>query len=228
MQEPYYELLSQTPLFSQINPTDIPSMLACISAKTMSYKKNQFIFHYGDLINEIGIVLSGAVLIEKEDFWGNRSILSKIAPGFIFAETYALLESVPLEVNVIAQENSEVLFLNFQKLSSTCSNACEFHTQFIHNLLSVVAAKNLMLTKKMEHMSQKTIREKVLSYLSNESKKSQTATFTIPFNRQQLADYLSVDRSALSNELSKLRQEHFIDFHKNIFSLKTDLSTDKS
>lgn len=219
-----YNLLASMPLFEQISSLDIKTMMNCVQAKKKHFKKKEIIFTYGDFVTNIGIVLSGSILIEKEDFWGNRSILSLISPGTIFAETYALLPHVPIEVRVLAQEPCEILFLDFHKITSVCPNACSFHTQFIHNLLSVFASKNYMLTKKMEHMSQKTTREKILSYLSTQSQISQNPIFCIPYNRQQLADYLSVDRSALSNELSKLKKEGILHFHKNEFHLLKKLS----
>lgn len=219
----YLGLLKKTYLFAGIMEEDISTVLHCLSARISSYKKDDFILHTGDFVQQVGMVLSGSVLVIKEDFWGNRSILSEISPGSVFAETYACITNIPLEVSVIASSDCEVLFLDFQKLLTTCSAACQFHTQLIHNLLSILAHKNRILTKKLEHISQKTTRDKLLSYLSAESLKAKNPSFTIPFNRQQLADYLSVDRSAMSNELSKLKKEGILDYNKNSFVLKTDL-----
>lgn len=216
----YLTLLKKSSLFYGIEEDEISSMLKCLSAYTKSFKKDQFLYHCGDHIPSVGMVLSGTVLIIKEDFWGNRSILSESSCGSLFAETYACVPKMPLEVSVIASSDCEVLFLDLQKILTVCSSACLFHTRLIQNLLTVLAAKNLLLTKKMEHMSQKTTRDKLLSYLSNESLKINCSTFEIPFNRQQLADYLSVDRSAMSNELSKLKNEGILDYHKNSFTLK--------
>ena len=217
--EAYLTLLKKTHLFSGIKETDISTMLNCLSAHVSSYKKDEFILHTGDLVQQVGMVLSGSVLIIKEDFWGNRSILSEISPGSLFAETYACIGTAPLEVSAIASSDCKVLFLDFQKLLTTCSSACHFHIRLIHNLLSTMAQKNRMLTKKLEHMSQKTTRDKLLSYLSAESLKAKSPFFTIPFNRQQLADYLSVDRSAMSNELGKLKKEGILDYNKSTFLL---------
>lgn len=218
--EAYMTLLKKTCLFSGIKDEDISTMLNCLSARIASYQKEEFILHTGDLVDLVGMVLSGSVLIIKEDFWGNRSILSEISPGSLFAETYACIGTTPLEVSTVASSDCKVLFLDFQKLLTTCSSACHFHTRLIHNLLSTLAQKNRILTKKLEHMSQKTTRDKLLSYLSAESLKSKSPSFTIPFNRQQLADYLSVDRSAMSSELGKLRKEGILDYNKNTFLLK--------
>lgn len=219
----YLLQLSNTTLFTGIEQEDISSMLNCLSAHISSYEKGTFILHTGDMIHEVGMVLKGSALIIKEDFWGNRSILSEVSEGFLFAETYACIGTVPLEVSVIASSDCEILFLDFHKILTTCSHACQFHTRLIHNLLATLAQKNLSLTRKLEHMSQKTTRDKLLSYLSAESLKAKSPSFSIPFNRQQLADYLSVDRSAMSNELGKLKKEGVLDYNKNTFSLKENL-----
>lgn len=213
-------LLNKTALFSGIEPKEILSMLSCLLSYTTHYDKGQTILQYGDNVTHVGMVLTGTVLITKDDFWGNRTIIAESTTGSLFAETYACISSQPLEVNVIAASACDVLFLDFRKILTVCSCSCEFHTQLIHNLLSVLAKKNIMLTKKMEHMSQKTTQEKLLSYLSNESFLARSSTFEIPFNRQQLADYLSVDRSAMSHELGKLKTEGILDYSKNKFTLK--------
>ena len=218
--EKYLTLLSNTTLFTGIAKEDISSMLTCLSARMATYKKGEFILHTGNTIHEVGMVLSGSALIIKEDFWGNRSILSEVSSGFLFAETYACIGTVPLEVSVVASSDCEILFLDFHKILTTCSSTCQFHTKLIHNLLATLAQKNLTLTRKLEHMSQKTTRDKLLSYLSGESLKAKSPSFSIPFNRQQLADYLSVDRSAMSNELGKLKKEGILTYDKNTFILK--------
>lgn len=215
----FIPILEKTSLFSNIVPSDIEFMLNCLSAKVVYYKKDEFILHAGENITSLGMILKGNVLIQKEDFWGNRSIISEVSEGFTFAETYAFISTIPLEMSVIASTDCTILFLDVQKIIKTCSASCSFHNQLIQNLLSDVAKKNMILTKKIEHMSKKTIREKLLSYLSTESQKNNSASFKIPFNRQELADYLSVDRSALSNELSKLMNENIIKFKKNEFTL---------
>lgn len=217
--EKYLTLLSNTTLFTGIEKEDISSMLNCLSAHIATYPKDAFILHTGNTIQEVGMILTGSAFIIKEDFWGNRSILSEVSSGFLFAETYACIGTIPLEVSVIASSDCEVLFLDFHKILTTCSSACQFHTMLIHNLLTTLAQKNLNLTRKLEHISQKTTRDKLLSYLSAESQKAQSSSFSIPFNRQQLADYLSVDRSAMSNELGKLKKEGILTYKKNTFSL---------
>ena len=217
--ESYLNILENTPLFRQISKEDITSVLSCLSVKEVHYSKEEFIFHQGSPISSIGLVVAGSVHIIQEDFWGNRTILTNILPTQIFGETYASMPGLPLEVSAVAATNSTVLFLDFNKLFTTCKNTCSFHQTLIHNFITVLAFKNLQLTKKIEHLSKKTTKEKLLSFLSAESLKANSSSFTIEYNRQQLADYLSLDRSAMSNELSKLRDQGIIIYQKNSFQL---------
>lgn len=215
----FLHIIKKAPLFLGTDEKEIETMLNCLSAKTAVYNKNDFIFRYGDSISTVGMVLSGSVHIINEDFWGNRSILSRIPAGLLFGETYACAQAESIGVSAIAAEQTEVLFLDVLRITSVCSCACVFHTKLIRNLLSVFAERNLTLMRKMDYLVKRTTREKLLSYLSDESLKNGSPVFEIPFNRQQLADYLSVDRSAMSNELSKLRDEGVLNFQKNRFEL---------
>lgn len=214
------KLLEKSFLFQGIATDDITAVLSCLSAKSISYPKGSFIFRSGETNDSVGLVLTGCVHIIKEDFWGNRTILMEASAGKLFGETYATLPNLPLEVSVVAVEPSTILFLNINKIMTLCSNTCSFHAKLIQNLLFIFAQKNLLLTQKMEHTSKRSTREKLLSYLSGESIKNSCSSFEIPFNRQQLADYLSVDRSAMSNELSKLQDEGVLEYRKNWFLLK--------
>ncbi len=220
MMEINTKILKNSLLFQGITETDIASALSCMSATPLTYQKGNFIFRSGETTESVGLVLTGCVHIIKEDFWGNRTILMEATAGKLFGETYASLPNLPLEVSVVATEPCTILFLNMNKIMTLCSNTCSFHTKLIKNMLSIFAHKNLLLTQKMEHTSQRSTREKLLSYLSSESIKNSSSSFEISFNRQQLADYLSVDRSAMSNELSKLREEGVLEYRKNWFHLK--------
>ena len=215
----YLSVIQKSPLFSGIASSELEPMLQCLSPVINEYEKNAFILRFGEDISSIGIVLAGSVHIIKEDFWGNRNIVMKVSVGQLFAETFACVQGEVLSVNVVAAEPTTVIFLDVRRIMSTCSSACEFHSRLIRNLLTVVAQKNLMLNNKLSHMAQRSTREKLLSYLSAESLKQGSSSFEIPFNRQQLADYLSVDRSAMSNELCKLRDEGILKFDKNSFEL---------
>lgn len=218
--EQYISILKQTKLFDGMTEKEMEQILGCLSAVVKTYKKDDNIFHRGDCVKTVAMLLSGMVHIQKEDYWGNRSILSEITEGEIFGEVYACLKTEPIENNAVAAKPCTVLFLDINRILSTCPAACPFHSRLIQNLLSVMAQKNQILARKLSHMSQRTIREKLLSYLSEQSIKAGSAAFAIPFNRQQLADYLSVDRSALSAQLCKMREEGILQFHRNHFELK--------
>lgn len=217
--EQYLNILTHSPLFSNMDGDEILSVLQCLTAHVKTYKKGSFLFHPGDNADAVGFVLEGSVTVIKEDCWGNRAILSQALPGQLFGEVYACLSGEPMQVSVTAATDTRVLFLKVQKILHTCSSACPFHTRLIQNLLSVIAHKTLELTRKIEHLSKRTTREKLLSYLSAQAQAAGTGQFTIPFSRQQLADYLNVDRSAMSHELCKLRDDGVLCFYKNQFTL---------
>jgi len=217
--EQYYEILKKTELFSGIAEAEVPLLLACLSAKTAHYRKGAAVFMSGDAITGFGLVLSGQVQIYQEDYFGNRSILGHAGPGELFGESFACAETKELPVSVAASAESELLFIDCRRLASPCANACSFHSRLIRNLMNTIAKKNIALTRKIEFTSGRTTREKLLAYLSSEALKAKSSRFFIPFDRQGLADYLSVDRSALSSELGKLRNEGVLNFRKNSFEL---------
>lgn len=214
-----YILLSSAPLFRGTTQEEIKAMLSCLKTREQSYKKNEAIYRVGDQVQELGLVLSGSVSIEYDDILGDRTMLDRIGPGKVFAETYACLPGEALMVNVVALESTEVLFINVRHILQICSSACSHHTKLIHNLLSIAAQKNLNLSRRSFHTAPKSIRRRVLSYLSFEAIQQGQQDFHIPFNRQQLADYLNVDRSALSAELSKMQQEGLLTVEKSHFVL---------
>ncbi|EFV02516.1 cyclic nucleotide-binding domain protein [Pseudoramibacter alactolyticus ATCC 23263] len=219
------DFLSQTKLFHGIAPDAIPKVLSNLGYRIKNYDREAVIYMAGDSADAIGLVLSGSVRIENNDFWGNTSVLANIAPGSVFAETYALLSGEPLMVDVIAQKKSTVLFLQTEHLfdfSHDTSIANRRHT-IIHNLLMISIQKNLHLSRRIFHTSSKSIRGRLISYLSFVAQKKNTNDFVIPFNRQHLADYLSVDRSALSHELSKMQDEGLLITEKSHFVLNFDL-----
>lgn len=219
----YSSLLLKTTLFHGINENELSALLSCLSATQREYKKGDFILRLGDSVDFIGIVLSGSVHVIQEDFWGNRNIVSIVGPGELFAEAYVCVPGTPLAVSVVAETNTTVLCLDIHRVLTTCGNACLFHARLIQNLLSTMAEKNLQLSGKLTHLSQRSTRKKLLSYLSAQSQRTGKDTFLIPFDRQELADYLSVDRSAMSAELGRLRDEGVLAFQKNQFQLFTPL-----
>jgi len=212
-------ILAQCVLFQGISPEDREPMLGCLGAKVMSVKKNQFIFQEGDSANFLGIVLTGRVQLVREDYYGNRSIVTSIGPAGIFGESFAYAGVETFPVSVVATEDSTVIVIDSCRVTLTCSNACAFHGKMIENMLRVIATKNLMLDQKIEITSKRTTREKLMAYLMNQAKLQGSDTFTIPYDRQALADYLEVDRSAMSSEISKLRRDGIIDCDRSTFRL---------
>ena len=211
--------ISHTELFRDIEEKDIEALLSCLSAFRKEYKKGEVILQEGEPTEKIGIVLSGMVIISCSDVWGNTTILGNASPGAVFGEAYACVPGEPLLISVVAAEDTAVLFMHIGKALSTCSNACVFHTKLIRNLLRVCAEKSLQLSRRILHTGAKSIRGRLLSYFSECIKRTGSYSFSIPYSRQQLADYLGVDRSALSNELSKMRRDGLIQYEKNSFTV---------
>lgn len=217
--EKYIEIMKKVDLFKGIDESELRALLSCLSAKMVHYEKNQMVFSSGEPISSFGIVLSGQVQVFQDDYYGNRSILAVIGPCGLFGESFACAEIKALPVSVVATTESELLFVERCRLESPCSNACGFHSKLIHNMLNSIAKKNVALTQKIEFTSKRTTREKLLAYLSAEAKKARSNSFCIPFDRQELADFLFIDRSAMSAELSKLRNDGVLRYNKNQFEL---------
>ena len=215
----YITVLKRTKLFSGVGEEDIASLLSCLGARKKEYKKGEYILREGEHISDIFILVEGKIHIQKDDYWGNRSILSVISVGEMFGEGYAAPESGALLNDVVAVEDSSVIFFDVKRILTTCSSACRFHNMIVQNMFFAISDKNRKLVQKLGHMSGRTTRAKLISYLSEEAKRQGSSAFTVPFNRQQLADYLCVDRSAMSNELCKMRDEGMIKFEKSRFEL---------
>ena len=206
--------------FSGISDSNITSMLSCLDTKMQTFPKDTFLLRSGDAVDTIGFVLSGSVLVVQEDIWGNRNILSKMGAGQTFATAYACAPNSVPNVSVIAETTVVAMSLNVKRVLNICSSACAHHTQIIQNLLGELAEKNLHLGEKLTHMGQRTTRAKLMSYFSSEAQRLGKFEFDIPFSRQQLADYLAVERSGLSLELGKMKKDELLDFHKNHFVLQ--------
>lgn len=217
--EIYLDILKRVPLFYGIDAPSLLAMLGCLSAKVVTYRPNAIIFSEGDPAEYVGIVLSGEVQIVKDDFYGNRNILASLSEAQLFAESFACADVAVLPVSVLAMKETAIMHINLRKITTTCSNCCDFHSKLVYNMLRIVANKNVQLNQKIEFISKRTTREKLMAYLLQEAKKAGNNSFSIPFNRQELADFLFVDRSAMSNELCKLRNEEILNFSKNKFQL---------
>lgn len=215
----YIPILSKTKLFLNMPEEDIVAMLGCLQARKKSFKKGEYVLRQGEHINDITVLVEGHLHVQRDDYWGNRSIISTLGVGEIFGEAYVGPDSGVLLNDVVAVEDSVVIFFDVFRLINVCSSACRFHSMVVQNLFLAISEKNRQLLQKLGHMSKRSTREKLISYLSEEAKKQKSGTITLPFNRQQLADFLSVDRSAMSSELGKMKGEGLIVFEKNKFTL---------
>lgn len=215
----YEKVLAQCALFDGIAPEDLGGMLQCIGGRVISAEAGNPVWREGDPATHVGMVLSGAVRLVREDFYGNRSIMAHIGPAELFGETYACAGIQTLPVSIVAETDSEVLVMDCRRITVTCSSACAFHTRIIYNLLRLVARKNLVFDQKIQITSQRSTRDKLMAYLLSQAKQAGSSRFTIPYDRQALADYLEVERSGLSVEISKLRREGILASEKNVFEL---------
>lgn len=217
--EKYIPILKRTQLFSGVGEEEIRAMLNCLQAKLCTYKKGDFVLRQGEHLGKIFVLMTGKLHIQRDDYWGNRSIINMVSVGEMFGEAYVAPESGVLMNDVLAVEDSVVIFFDVKRIMTVCSSACRFHSMVVQNLFFAISEKNRRLVQKLTFMTKRTTREKLIAYLSEEAKRQNSSEFSIPFNRQQLADFLSVDRSAMSNELCKMRDEGLIEFEKSRFKL---------
>ena len=215
----YLEVLKKCPLFYSIEENDLLKMLPCLGAEVLSYDKKDTVFSEGSEAKNIGILLSGGVESVRFDYYGNKSIINKINPPEVFGEAFACAESKSLPISIVAIDNSEIMLINCSHILHTCSNYCGFHQQLIYNLMKDLASKTVIFHQRIEVTSKRSTRDKLLAYLDIVSKQKNSSSFTIPFNRQELADYLEVERSGLSAEISKMRKEGILESYKNHFKL---------
>lgn len=216
----YLFLLKNCPFFMGLTEEEILSILHCVDAKVITKENNEYLFRMGEHTQTMGLVLSGSILVIQEDLWGHRNIMAKIQAGDFFAEAYAATPGSILNISAVTSEPCEILMLNINRLLTVCPTVCEHHNRMIRNLVSVLANKVLLFNDKITHMSKRSTREKLLSYLSSESIRQGKRSFDIPYDRQQLADYLCVERAAMSTELSKLQKEGLLKTTRNHFELK--------
>lgn len=215
----YSDILKVCPLFSGIAEENLFTMLSCLGARVVEFDRKFTIFAEGRPARHIGIMLSGRAQVVRVDYYGNRSIVSEVCAPDIFAEAFACAEVSSLPVDIIASEPCEVMLIDCSHILHTCANNCGFHQQLIFNLMKDLAVKNLSIHQRIEVTSKRTTREKLITYLMLCAKKAGSNSFDIPFDRQELADYLEVDRSGLSAEISKLRNEGIIESNRKHFVL---------
>lgn len=215
----YLKILCRSSLFKDISEEDLLPMLGCLGASVRAYKNGEIIFSEGDTADLFGIVLSGRVQISQVDYYGNRSIVANVEPTQIFGESFACAEVEALPVDVVAIEACEIMLVEARRVTRACGNACSFHSRIIFNLMKIVARKNLAFHQKLEITSKRTTKDKLMSYLLTEAKKANADSFTIPYNRQELADYLHVERSGLSSEIGKLHKEGVLISERKKFRL---------
>lgn len=212
-------VLNQCALFANIAQENLLSMLHCLNAREQSYAKDAFLFLPDAPLSHVYIVLTGSVLIVQEDFWGNRTILARALPGELFGEAFSCAEVERPAVSAMAEGNTTVLAIDYRKILTSCTAACAHHAQLVLNMVRILANKNIQLTRKIEHVTQRSTRAKLLSYLSQAARLSGESRFTVPFDRQEMADFLSVDRSAMSAELSRMQRDGILRYSKNAFEL---------
>lgn len=212
--------MPHSPLFRGIEAPALSSLLGCLQAEEKDFAKGETILRQGDTLTRVGLLVRGKAMVEHCDCWGSRSLVTALQPGDVFGESYAAAPGQALGVTVRAEEPSAVLFLSLAKILHTCPNTCSFHARILDNLVTLLAVRNLRLNEKLTYVTRRTLREKLLAYLSAEAQKHRSAYFDIPFDRQQLADFLNADRSALSAELSRMKRDGILDCQKNHFRLR--------
>ena len=217
--EKYFDVLDTCPLFYKVGRENYGKMLHCFGARTVTVKKGNSVFHEGQVAKYVGIVLSGTIQTVQEDYLGNRSILSMAAPGQLFGEGFACAGVESLPVSMVAAVDSIIMLIDCSHITTMCHHVCSFHNQMIRNMLSSVSRSNIQLNQKIEILSKRTTREKVMAFLLSEAAIHGSDEFTIPYDRQELADFLGVERSAMSTVIGQLRDDGFIKVNRRNFQL---------
>lgn len=222
----FLDILQLCPLFTQIRPEDYPHLLSCVNATEKQYRCDEYLWLNGDHITSLGIVLSGSLEISKENAAGQKHILDFVAPGQIFAEGIICTKDKISPVSVLSREASRILFLPFDKVIHPCGHSCGFHYRLTQNMITILGEKNKMLSRKIELLTLKGMREKLATYLlyeeirfQRDSSSKNSHSFTITPNRNELADYLNVSRSSMCRELGRMKEEGIIDYYQNTFRI---------
>ena len=213
------QILRNTGLFEGIEDGEMETMLKCLGAFTRRYAKDEFLFRRGDRTDCLGVVLSGNVRGVREDWWGNRTVLGDAGREKVICTDYACT-SDPLDVSIVATEPTEVMFLDVGRAANVCNSSCEFHNRLVKNLMRNLAGTSMVMNRRLDQLAKRSTREKICAFLSDQARAAGSSDFMIGMNRQEMADYLGVDRSAMSTELGKMQREGIIEFQKNHFVLK--------
>lgn len=216
----HINIIRMCELFSGLSETELIRFLNCSKSRVVKFEKGETVFMAGGEANNAGVVLSGRVYLENNDFLGNKSIVTEFTQGRCFGESYAFAPITELPFNIVAKENSEILIFDIKRLTNPCEKRCVCHEYLTNNLLRTMAKKHCELNDKISHLTKRSTREKLISYLSEQSKKQKSLSVNVPFNRQELADYLAVERSAMSKELARMQKEGIIEYKGNHFILK--------
>ncbi|NMM64248.1 Crp/Fnr family transcriptional regulator [Clostridium sp. P21] len=216
----YINLIKKSPLFHGIDTDEIFSLFHCLNHQIHDYNKNEFIINSGETIDKFGLVLEGEIIITKENIRGDRVVMSIIKKGGLFGEMFVFSSRKIWPVTVMAQSSCKVLFLANSDLIARCGKNCSWHTSMLANFINVISDKGLMLNKKVEYLSLKSIRSKICLYLFDQYEHVKNSTFTIPLKRNELADFLNISRPSLSREMCEMRDEGIIDFHLSTFKIK--------
>jgi len=217
--EKYFNQIKNSSIFYGMKDDELKGLLECFQANIKTYEEGEIILRQGDLVSNLYLILDGEVNLEKESYWGRRIIISRLGVNDIIALSFVTSKNTEYTMDAVATSDCKLLVLGYSKCTSMCQNACSRHSTLIKNMFEIISKENIKLIQKIDNISQKTIKDKLLTFLSGEAKKNKTNTFKISFNRQDLADYLNIDRSAMSFELSKLQKEGYIKYNKNEFVL---------
>lgn len=219
----YIDALQGMQLFDGIGQTEMKAMLQCLGAQTKEYKKNEYLYRNEDSIDTVGIIVKGKVQIVREDLWGNQTFLVSMSKGEMVGENFCCGLNHNATVSFLAATNVTAIFMPFSRVMHSCSRSCRFHHRLIENMVTIMAMKNVSLMDKVDIISKKTLREKIATYLMQEAGKQSSTYFEIPLGRVQLAEYLCADRSALTRELNKMKEEGLLDYDKNSFHILKSL-----
>lgn len=210
---------SQIPLFAGISSEDLLSVFQCLGSFIKTYKKGEYILLSEDDVTCVGVILEGNVKMIKEDLWGNKTILAVMEQKELFGELFACGNTIAATVTFVAGKDTRVLYLPFDRVMHSCKKSCLFHHKLIENMVTLIADKSVQLMEKLEIVTKKTLREKILCFLDHQARKHNSRYFTIAMGRVELSEYLCADRSALTRELNLMKSEGIIDFDKNTFKI---------